>query len=429
MYLFLYIALTTIIFLNYELVEGVAMKHKAVSIILAGGKGERLQPLTEKRCKPAINLGKHRLIDVPIAHSINADIDNIFILSQFLSHSLSNYIDNTYLNDPFEGKKIQVLASSGSEYEGTADAVRKNMHQLEAIECEYIVILSGDQLYHMDIEKLIEQGEKSGADLVIATSVVNKNNAKRLGILRVNKKSMVEEFVEKPQEQEVLKELCYDAKKEQYLASMGIYVFKKQALIDALEHGGMDFGKHIIPRLVEQGNCAAFIFKDYWEDIGTISSYYETAMNATESFESYRFYDEKFPMYGQRLSLPSTKIFGAQITHCIICDGSYILAKKLENTIVGLRSYIKENTVIKRSILMGNQLYSDIDEKDFPQNHWIGKNCVIEKCIIDEHTRIGDNVTLRNENNHQEFQKGDVLIKEGIIIVPSGAVVPDNFTL
>lgn len=406
------------------------MKKKALSIILAGGKGERLQPLTEKRCKPSINLGKHRLIDVPISHSINAQIDDILILSQFLSHSLSNYVDNTYLNDPFHGKKIQVLPPKGGVvYEGTADAVRKNLDQIENTDCEYVVILSGDQLYHMDIDHLIRHGEKTRADLIIATSVVNKNSAKRMGIMKVNKKTIIEDFVEKPQEEKLLNEFCYNPKKGEYLASMGIYLFKKEVLIDVLKSKGNDFGKEIIPELVKKGSCSAFIFDDYWEDIGTISSYYETAMTATESIESYRFYDEKFPIYGQRLSLPSTKIAGAQINHCIICDGSYILAEKIENSIVGLRSYIKENTVIRRSIIMGNQLYSDTNDKDFPQNFSIGKNCLIEKAIIDEHSQIGDNVSLINEKKYQEFQKGDVLIKEGIIIVPSGAIIPDHFTL
>ncbi|MCB1108377.1 MAG: glucose-1-phosphate adenylyltransferase [Chlamydiia bacterium] len=420
-----------------------SLTDKVAAIILAGGEGTRLYPLTLSRCKPAVSFGgTYRLIDIPISNALNARLGHIFILSQYLANSLNQHISETYRLDPFQGAIIEMLSPedrAGKKiwYEGTADAVRKNLAYLLEFDIDYFVILSGDQLYNMDLLDLVGFAKETGADLTVATLPVCKTDAKRMGLMQIDSKHRITDFYEKPQKDSLLDTFELDKKLLEgnepcYLGSMGIYVFKRQALVDLLtEHDGIDFGKHLIPAQIKKGNTFAYFYRGYWEDIGTIASYYDANLALTTQTLALDLYDETNPIYAHPQHLPSPVIENTRIKDSIIGQGSVIEASEITHSLIGLRAVIGSGTTIHDSIIIGNQFYASPDQRqeDLPPKFCIGKNCQIERAIIDEHTQIGDNVKLINKDHLETYDSAIVYIRDGIIVVPPGSIIPDNFVL
>lgn len=410
---------------------------KVACIIMAGGKGTRLFPLTKNRCKPAVGFGGHyRLIDVPISNALNAQMRHIFVISQYFSSNLNNHIKETYRLDPYHAHELHLLnpEEQGDEriwYEGTADSVRKNLDNILKYPIEYFCILSGDQLYNMDLQAMLAFARAKDADLTIATLPVPKECASRMGLLKIDNDYSIKEFIEKPEDPtpyQVSDEFMNKRKlKHPYLASMGIYVFKRDALIDLLASDTReDFGKHIIPTQMARGNVAAFLYDGYWEDIGTVESYYRANLDLIRDELGLNLYDEEAPIFCQSPSLPSPRLVNANVEHSVVCNGAVIDAGRICHSVVGLRSIIGEGSSIEHSILLGNNYYIDpLDETKYE----IGKNCTIIKAIIDENVKIGDNVKLVNKDNHQTYDGEGVYIRDGLIIVTSGTHLPDGFEL
>jgi glucose-1-phosphate adenylyltransferase len=418
------------------------------SIILAGGEGSRLKPLTTTRCKPAVTFGgRYRLIDIPISNSLNSQITRIYVISQYLSSGLHRHILETYPNDRLKSGGIELLSSEISKvknenYQGTADAVRKNLSSFLQSPADFFLILSGDQLYNMDFSELLRFAIEKDADLTIATIPIGPKEAERMGLMKINEKCEITDFVEKPKcikvlaqfalpEDFLIKNELTHRGEQQYLASMGIYVFKRHALISVLQEKGEDFGKHIIPKQVKKGKTAAYVYHGYWEDIGTISSFYHANLALLNEKSTLNIWDEVNPIFSANNSLPSPYIRNTIVTHSIISRGSSIHAREITQSIIGKRSFIGEGSVVRDSIIMGNQeskssLLKSSQPTDFLH---IGKNCQIRKAIIDENSYIGDNVMLLNRNNIQNYDGDGIYIRDGIIIVTGGVPIPDNFAL
>jgi glucose-1-phosphate adenylyltransferase len=419
---------------------------QVITLILGGGQGKRLFPLTSTRCKPAICFGGHfRLIDIPMSNAINSGCQKIFIITQFLSTSLHQHICKTYRLGTYSSGFVELLAaeqkpSKETWFQGTADAVRQNMDYLVEIPGDYFLILSGDQLYNMDFQKMLDFASETDADLVIATLPINKTDAKRMGVMRINSQQFVTEFHEKPQQDELLSKLELSSRffqesglnpsaDKHYLGSMGIYLFKRETLFNLLKlEIGEDFGKHLIPHIVSQGKVAAYMHEGYWEDIGTIESFYKANIALTENAPAFDCYDQTHPIYTVHSHLPAPKIMDTLLKNAIICEGSIIEAAEISHSILGPRSIVKKGTVIRHSYLMGNDYYhSPVHFEDAPIQ--IGENCLIENALIDKQVSIGNNVKLTNRNNVKEFSSDDLYIRDGIIIVPRGTHLPDNFNL
>ncbi len=417
---------------------------RVATVILAGGQGTRLHPLTIHHSKPAVCYGgRYRLIDIPISNSINSDFRQIFVIAQYLAGELQQYIGETYRFDPFHNGSIDVLTphenSQGEKewFKGTADAVRKSLTQILKSPADLFLILSGDQLYNINFQSMVDFALKSNADLTIASIPVHGKEATRMGLLKVDSEGKVLDFVEKPKEAETLQRFALDPqffkdanitppKHISYLGSMGIYVFKREALITLLNQDQRDdFGHHLITTAVKQGKTYSYIYHGYWEDIGTIASYYEANLMLTRASCNLDTYDETNPIYARPSSLPGLRIESAKITASIICEGSIIEAAEISHSVIGLRSHIKKGTIIRDSVLMGNQTYTAHTSDEFS----IGENCLIEKAIIDEHVRIGNHVKLTNEKKLDRFEGNGLYIRDGIIIVTAGTVIPDHFVL
>lgn len=425
---------------------------EVATIILAGGKGTRLHPLTLHHSKPAVSYGgRYRLIDVAISNALNANFRQIFVIAQYLSDELKRHIHQTYQFDAFNPGFVDVLTPQETEtgeqawFAGTADAVRKNLPTLLRSNAEYFLILSGDQLYAMDLNGLVSYAKEKKADLTIASLPVHKAEAKRMGLLKIDTNGKVIDFCEKPQEEKRLSEFALEApfferweiaaqKESQYLGSMGIYVFKKEALISLLEQDERnDFGYHIISTSVKKNKTFGFVYRGYWEDIGTVSSYYEANLMLTRqgAEEKLNTYDEQNPIYTQRTFLPGPKIQQTKIVHSIICEGSLIEAEEISNSIIGLRTKVGKGTIIRNTVMMGNHFYMPPTrpEETALAEYGVGENCLIEKAIIDEHVSIGNRVKLTNEKNLQTHDGKGIFIRDGIIIVTAGTHLPDDFTL
>ncbi|MCB1116190.1 MAG: glucose-1-phosphate adenylyltransferase, partial [Chlamydiia bacterium] len=397
------------------------------------------------RCKPAVNFGgRYHLIDVPISNSLNSNMNHIFVISQYFSSSLNQHIKETFPLDHFQGGSLNLLCPEEREdgkiwYNGTADAVRKNLDTLTNLPIDYFLILSGDQLYNMDLEAMVQFAHDKNADITIASLPVGQSVASRYGLLNIDSDSNIIDFVEKPTDPKVLKtfEIPEDfvenhdvhcANPPCFLASMGIYVFKKDVLIKLLqESDGNDFGKHLIPHQLKQGKGAAFLYQGYWEDIGTISSYYEANLSLTTNDLGLDLYNEVLPIYAHNHYLPGARLKNSTLKNSVICDGAIIEGKEINHSIIGVRSVIKKGTIIKDSLLLGNRTYSDVN--DASRHYSIGENCHIEKAIIDLNVQIGNNVTLTNKNNLQTYDGEGIFIRDGITIITSGTILPDNFTL
>lgn len=422
---------------------------KVASIILSGGEGTRLYPLTLTRCKPAISFGgKYRLIDVPISNSIHADCHKIFVLTQFLSSSLHHHIFQTYLQNPKGAGLIEILTaeqkpSQKNWFQGTADAVRQNIEYLLEHPVDYFLILSGDQLYNIDFIKMYQFARQTDADLVIASLPINAQNASRMGILKVDSRDFIIDFVEKPQDKmilqnfqcnpQVLEKIGVDPSSERcYLGSMGIYLFKRKALIDLLNQDPReDFGKHLIPTKLQSGKVAAFLYDGYWEDVGTIETFFQANMTLTEPTPAFHFNNDGRPIHGYRYDLPPAKFSCTQISQSLLCEGAHIEADEITRSILGPRAVIEKGSIILDSYVMGNDYYHSTiqDHSRMPSRPHIGENCIIQKAIIDKNVSIGKGVKLINKQKLTHYNGDNIFIRDGIIIVSRGATIPDEFVI
>ncbi len=420
------------------------MAIKMIALILGGGAGNRLYPLTDVRSKPAVPIGgKYRLIDIPISNCLNSGVRRMFVLTQFNSASLNRHIKNSYQFDIFSRGFVDILAaeqthSSKSWYQGTADAVRQSMHHLVNHDHDYILVLSGDQLYQMNYETLAKYHvSDQKADITIATIPVTDQDAPGFGIMKVNEKGLVESFKEKPKTKILPKwqSAVEDKYREQgklYLASMGIYVFKKQVLIDLFKEfpDATDFGKEIIPNAISKGmKIASYAFGDYWTDIGTIRSFFEANLALTDNIPEFNLFDDKNTAYTRPRLLAPSKIFGTQFYKALLAEGCIVHAAKVERSIIGIRSRIGKDTVITHSIVMGNDYFETLDEiqkhegEDAPMG--IGNNCHIENTIVDKNCRIGNNVRIFGGTLPDE-ETSTYCIKEGIVVLKKGAHIPSG---
>jgi glucose-1-phosphate adenylyltransferase len=416
------------------------MNKKVISIILGGGQGSRLYPLTATRSKPAVPIaGKYRLVDIPISNCINSDIKRIFLLTQFNSASLNKHIKYTYNFSLFSEAFVDVLAAEQTPtnkgwFQGTADAVRQSLHHFVSYESEYILILSGDQLYQLDFNEMIEAHEKSGAEISIATLPVNAKDATSFGILKTNPQNFIDAFIEKPDASLLpdWKSEVAPAMKEkgkEYLASMGIYVFNKQLLIDLLaDTNTVDFGKEIIPQSISKHKVLSYEYDGYWTDIGSIDSFFAANLDLTTDLPLFNLFDNNNQIYTRPRILPPTKVSGTRFMNSIIAEGCIIGAESIENSIVGVRSRIGHGSVIKRCYIMGANRFENIKSmakslaKEIPAVG-IGDNCYLENCVIDKNARIGDNVKISGGKHLQDTETDSYVVKEGIVVLKNSAVI------
>ena len=411
---------------------------------MGGGAGTRLFPLTKDRAKPAVPLGgKYRLVDIPISNCLNSGMRSIYVLTQFNSLSLHRHIQASYKFDNFSRSFIDILAAQqtpeGSQwYQGTADAVRQNMRYFLEGPFDYFLILSGDQLYRMDFRALLHQHISSGADITLATKPVYREQVSEFGIMQSGIDRRITRFVEKPTDASVLEEMKMsrelmteigsDKEDELFQASMGIYIFNRDVLVECLNNSLADFGKHIIPQSIEKQNVGAYIFQGYWEDIGTVRAFYEANLNLTDLLPEYSFFEAAAPIYTHPRFLPGSKINGATLRQAIIADGCIISDAHLERSVIGVRSIIQSGATIRNSIVMG----ADYFEQDRPADSTqpaigIGRNCVIDRAIIDKNARIADGVVITPEGKPKDFDGDNYFIRDGIVIVPKNAVIPAGF--
>ncbi len=429
--------------------------QNVITLVLGGGRGTRLQPLTKYRSKPAVPLaGKYRLIDIPLSNCINSGMRRVYVLTQFLSVSLHRHIRQTYRFDQYSGGYVELLAAQqtmegGTDwYEGTADAVRKNVRYLEQRDIDYVLILSGDQLYRMNYLDMLHTHTQSGADATIAALPVDREAAKAFGIMRLTNDGRVLGFVEKPQTKEEIESVImppawftqhgFQAGERDCLASMGIYLFNRDLLVDALRSTTHeDFGKEVFPSLIDNKHVQVHPFDGYWEDIGTIRAFYEANIALASSSPPFQLGQPESPLYSRSRFLPPSRINNATIKDSLIADGCTISHNAVvENSVIGLRCHIGENSVIRDSVLMGSDEYeTDAELQAAFDSHLppfgVGANCKIEGAIIDKNCRIGDNVEIRNAGIPQDqVYEGDCFaIRDGIPVIEKDAVLPTGWNL
>jgi len=409
---------------------------------MGGGAGTRLFPLTKDRAKPAVPLGgKYRLVDIPISNCLNSGLRSIYVLTQFNSMSLHRHIQASYKFDNFSRSFVDILAAQqtpeGSEwYQGTADAVRQNLRYFLERPFDYYLILSGDQLYRMDFRSLLHQHIRSGAEITLATKPVQRSQVADFGIMQSNADRRVTRFVEKPKDEallhdlklgpELLSSIGAAADEELYQASMGIYVFNRDVLVDCLANDLVDFGNHIIPHAIQERNVSVYIFDGYWEDIGTVRAFYEANLDLTDLLPKYSFFESGAPIYTHPRFLPGSKINGAALRQAIIADGCIISDAHIERSVIGIRSIIQTGATIRNSIVMGNDYY-ETDPASVPSGLppiGIGRNCVIDRAIIDKNARIADGVVITPEGKPPNVDGNDYYIRDGVVVVPKNAVIP-----
>ena len=426
---------------------------RVLAIILGGGAGTRLYPLTKMRAKPAVPLaGKYRLIDIPISNCINSDINKMYVMTQFNSASLNRHLSQTYnLSNSFGGGFVEVLAAqqtpdSPTWFEGTADAVRKYQWLFQEWDVDEYLILSGDQLYRMDYSLFIEHHRRTGADLTVAALPVDPKQAEAFGLMRTDENGSIQEFREKPKGDSLL-EMAVDtsrfglsadsAKERPYLASMGIYVFSRQTLFDLLDKhpGHKDFGKEIIPEALARGDkLHSYVFDDYWEDIGTIGAFYEANLALTQQpTPPFSFYDEKFPIYTRPRYLPPSKLVDVQVTNSIIGEGSILKSCSIHHCVLGVRSRIESDCVLQDTLVMGADFFESPDERAVLKERGgiplgVGKGTTVKRAILDKNTRIGSGVSIINKDNVEEADRSDqgFYIRNGIVVVQKNATIADG---
>lgn len=413
--------------------------HDVLAVILGGGQGTRLYPLTRDRTKPAVPIaGKYRLIDIPMSNCFHAGIDKIAILTQFKSVSLHRHIHRTYVRDMFSKGWVQILAAeqthqSGEWYQGTADAIRKQIIEIESADASYTLILAGDHLYRMNYRKFVEHHIATKADISIAVLPVSREEAPGLGILKLNEEGQIVEFVEKPKDPEEISRLESSSDPHKPLmASMGIYVFKTETLFEMLdENQGTDFGRHIIPAAIDNCRVMGYVFNGYWEDIGTVRRFYEVNLNMAAPLPLFNLYDPAHPIYTRPRFLAGSKVEGGSLNNVLLADGCRIQEAAIRNSVIGIRSIIARGVTIERSLVMGADFYESPDEvskwwQEGEPNMGIGPDSVIQGAIIDKNARIGRRVIIRSLPDRPDEEQENWVSREGIVIVPKGAVIPDG---
>lgn len=423
------------------------MPNNVVSMILAGGQGTRLYPLTKYRSKPAVPIaGKFRLIDIPISNCIHSGYRQIYICTQFAAESLHRHIFMTYRFSMFTKNFITILSAQQTLenrdwYQGTADAVRQNLTFLDSYG-DYVLILSGDHLYRMDYSKFVNYHIQKGADISIGVIPVTRDRANQLGIMKVDKNSSITTFYEKPKEDSLLDELAVPeevfeeqgvaSRGRSHLGSMGIYVFNRKVLQELLEGTSYsDFGKEVIPYAISNKKVYAYFFDGYWEDIGTIGAFFDAHLDLTRPLPAFNFYDEDAPIFTHPRFLPGAKVLNANTSNVLMCEGSIINPSNIHNSIIGLRTIIGQNCNLDQVITMGADYYETQEQKDQNRNLGtpnvgVGENSNITRAIIDKNARIGKNVTISNKRGVQNEEGKNYVIQDGIVVIPKNAVVPDG---
>jgi glucose-1-phosphate adenylyltransferase len=424
--------------------------QSVLSLILGGGRGTRLYPLTKLRSKPAVPIaGKYRLIDIPISNCINSGVNRIYVLTQFLSVSLHRHIANTYKFDPFSKGFVEVLAAQQTNeaadwYQGTADAVRQNIRYLQDDGSHLILVLSGDQLYRMDFRQLLKSHEESRADVSIAVLPVDRSQVGGFGILRLDEDGRVAGFVEKPQTDAQVEPLAMPAewmerrgiasRGRPYLASMGIYLFSREALFQLLsdQPSATDFGKEIFPRSIRTHRVQAHLFDGYWEDVGTVKAYHEANLALASDSPPFDFHSPEGVIYTRMRFLPASRISGATLEQCLVSDGCVVHSgTQITHSVVGVRSRIGHDVTLRDTVMIGADVFETDAER--VQNRrrgipdlGIGDGTVIERAIVDKDCRIGRNVQIRNRRNLEEADGPVYVIRDGVVVIPKGTIVPDG---
>lgn len=425
-----------------------SITKEVLAIILGGGAGTRLAPLTSSRSKPAVPIaGKYRLVDIPISNCINSDINRMFVLTQFNSASLNRHIKNTYRFSAFSTAFVDILAAEQTPdnkgwFQGTADAVRQSLRHMAAFPSEYILILSGDQLYQMDFNEMLQHHKDSGADISIATIPVGDREAPEFGILKTDEENLISSFIEKPAK-ELLADWVSDTgavmqqKGRNYLASMGIYIFNRSLLDDLLlKHhaGSTDFGKEIIPGCIQEYKVASYQYEGYWTDIGNIYSFFEANLELTADIPDFNLFDNVKAIYTRARMLPPSKISGTTLEKTLIAEGCIINASRIEHSVIGIRSRIGYGTTVSSCYIMGGDYYETIDDINKDQSEGrppigIGSRCYLRNCIIDKNCRIGDDVRMNGGSHLENADTPLYTVKEGIIVVKKDAIIPNGFSV
>lgn len=422
--------------------------RSVIAIVLGGGAGSRLYPLTATRSKPAVPIaGKYRLVDIPISNCINSSINRILVLTQFNSASLNKHIKNTYQFSMFSRGFVDIVAAEQTPdnagwFQGTADAVRQSLRHIVNHDFDYVLILSGDQLYQMDFAEMIDNHIKNNADISIATIPVGDREAPEFGILKTNADNDITAFVEKPAK-DLLPEWVSDtgslmqSQGRNYLASMGIYVFSRKLLFDLLENEkkeATDFGKEIIPTSIEKYKVVSYQYEGYWTDIGNIYSFFEANLALTLDLPHFNLFDNQKVVYSRARMLPPAKISGTTLEKTVIAEGSIISASRIENSVIGIRSRIGHGTTIVSSYIMGNDYYETLaelqnnTEKGLPKVG-IGDRCYIRNTIVDKNCRIGNDVRINGGDHLAKADHSLYTIKDGIVVLKKGAVIPDGYVI
>lgn len=425
-----------------------SIAKEIVSVILGGGAGSRLYPLTASRSKPAVPIaGKYRLVDIPISNCMNSGINRMFVLTQFNSASLNRHIKNTYHFSAFSSAFVDILAAEQTPdnptwYQGTADAVRQSLRHIAPFDSDYVLILSGDQLYQMDFQEMLDNHKATGADISIATIPVADREAPEFGILKKDSFGLITSFIEKPKK-DVLPEWESDTGDEmqragrKYLASMGIYIFNRSLLMDYLMNlypEATDFGKEIIPQAIDKCKVASYQYDGYWTDIGNIYSFFEANLGLTADLPDFNLFDNNRSIYTRARMLPPAKVSGTTLEKTVIAEGSIINASRMEQCVVGIRSRIGHGSTIVSSYLMGNDYYETL--QDIAQDQakgipllGIGNRCYIKNAILDKNCRIGDDVRINGGPHLENTDQPLYTIKDGIVVVKKGAVIPNGFVI
>jgi glucose-1-phosphate adenylyltransferase len=424
-----------------------SLPNETLSIIMGGGAGTRLFPLTKDRAKPAVPLaGKYRLVDIPISNCLNSGLRRVYILTQFNSTSLHRHINASYKFDNFSKNFVEILAAQQTPetarwYQGTADAVRQNLRYFLEGPDKFYLILSGDQLYRMDYRLLLQQHVASGADITLATTPVDRAAASSFGIMHSDANRRIMRFEEKPKDPALLdelriptpllKELGLPEKAELFQGSMGIYVFNRKVLIECLRNDEDDFGKHIIPASLQSHKVMAYIFQGYWEDIGTVRAFFEANLALTDTVPPYNFFDHISPIYTRPRSLPASKVNAATVRRAIVGDGCIISDAYIERAVIGIRSIIHSGATIRNSVIMGADFYEDEANDVFQEAGprppiGIGRNSVIDRAIIDKNARIGESVVITPDGKAPNVDSTNYYIRDGVVVIPKNAVIPNG---
>jgi len=414
-----------------------------LAIILGGGQGSRLHPLTESRSKPAVPIaGKYRLVDIPISNCINADIKRIFVLTQFNSASLNRHIKDTYHFSFFSSAFVDVLAAEQTPgnskwFQGTADAVRQSMHHFLRHDFEYALILSGDQLYQMDYDEMIRKHIDSNAKISIATIPVNAKDATSFGILKTNEANDITSFIEKPAAEllpnwtsEVSQQMNDEGRN--YLASMGIYIFNKDLLVDLMKNPDTnDFGKEIIPQAIDKHKVISYQFEGYWTDIGNIESFFEANLALTDDFPKFDLYNKAKRIYTHARMLPTTKVSGTALEKTVMADGCIINAERIEHSVIGIRSRIDTESIVINTYMMGSDYYQPLEDIQNANivSMGIGSRCFIKNAILDKNCCIGHDVKINGGSHLKDIETDTYAIRDGIVVVKKGAVIPNGFKI